>query len=129
MDVKNPTQVFRSDCKHTRVTVEAALIHAAPTIPCNTASASVDANDLVAPAICHSAILNWNKLAKVIPQLKIDAIPNYKRKLFGNDNIARPPEHLRSQPAPGTPIAHGTRSQRLRRAREEARSSQAQPVV
>ena len=30
IDLRNPTQVYYSDCYHTRVTVEAALIHMAP---------------------------------------------------------------------------------------------------
>ena len=55
MDLRNPTRVFKSDCKFTRVTVEAALIHAAPTVLHNTASSTIEGNDLVAPLICKLA--------------------------------------------------------------------------
>ena len=109
MDLKNPTLIYRSDCFHTRVTVEAALIHTAPTIDGNTATACVAANELVASAICRATKLNWQKLAESIPHFKKDAIPKNKRKHFGND-ILRPPPHLRSQPL-GTPISGRTRSQ------------------
>ena len=33
IDLLNPTEVFKSDCYYTRVTVEAALIQVASTIP------------------------------------------------------------------------------------------------
>ena len=46
MDLRNPTPVFKSDCKSTRVTVEGALMHVAPTISHNTASKIIDSNDL-----------------------------------------------------------------------------------
>ena len=108
MDLNNPTQVFRSDCINTRVTVEAALIHSAPTVQGNTASASNDSNDLVAPIICRATKFNWEKLANCIPLLKEDAIPYRIRNLFGND-IVRAPEDTRTQP-PLPPVAHRTRA-------------------
>ena len=118
MDLRNPTQVFHSDCKTIRVTVEAALIHAAPTIQNNTASSSVDSNELVAPIICRSTKFNWNKLHKCIPRLNKRAIPKYKRHLFDDhSSVIRPPREMRTD-AIGTPIAHSTRS------RNRARSSQ-----
>ena len=113
MDLKNPTLVYRSDCYQTRVTVEAALIKTANTIQGNTATACVDSNDLVSPAICRSKKLNWPKLAKCIPQFNKEAIPTYRRSLFGRD-ILRPAQHLRSQP-PGTPVSRNTHSQRASR--------------
>ena len=61
MDTENPTQVFFSDCNYTRSTVEAALMHAAPTIQFNTVSASNHNEELVAPMICLSTKLNWEK--------------------------------------------------------------------
>ena len=112
MDLCNPTPVFKSDCKTTRTTVEAALLHVAPTIPNNTASASIDSNNLVAPAICRSTKLNWKKLSDCIPKFDKRAIPKYKRSLFGNQEIARPAIHLRSQNPP-TPISRRTRSRTL----------------
>ena len=122
MDLKNPTQVFHSDCYNTRVTVEAALIHAAPTVKNNTASTSVEHNDIVAPVICRSTKFNWKKLSGCIPQMNKRAVPYYKRKLFGDQaTITRPPRPLRSD-AIGTPIAHSTRSRRRR-------SSQAAPQL
>ena len=118
MDLRNPTQVFLSDCKTTRVTVEAALIQAAPTIQNNTASASVDSNELVAPIICRSTRFDWEKLSHCVPRLDKRAVARYKRFLFGDHaNISRPPRDLRTD-AVGTPIAHSTRS------RNRARSSQ-----
>ena len=83
MDLQNPTAVFKSDCKSTRVTVEGALMHVAPTISHNTASTSIDSNDLVAPPICRSTKFNWKKLSDCIPQLNKNAIPRYRKKLFG----------------------------------------------
>ena len=59
MDLKNPMQVFHSDCYNTRVTVEAALIYAAPTVKNNTDSTSVEHNDIVASIICRSTEFNW----------------------------------------------------------------------
>ena len=112
MDLCNPTPVFKSDCKTTRTTVEAALLHVAPTIPNNTASASIDSNNLVAPAICRSTKLNWKKLSDCIPKFDKRAVPKYKRSLFGNQEIARPAIHLRSQHPP-TPISRRTRSRTL----------------
>ena len=109
MDFRNPTPVFKSDCKTTRTTVEAALLHVAPTIPNNTASSSIDSNNLVAPAICRSTKLNWKKLSDCIPKLEKRAIPKYKRNLFRNQEIVRPEIHLRSQNPP-TPISRRTRS-------------------
>ena len=69
LDLKNPTQIFYSDCKTTRCTVEAALIHVTPTVTRNTASASIDNNDIVAPVICRATRFIWKKLAENIPQL------------------------------------------------------------
>ena len=121
MDDRNPVQVFRSDCTTTRCTVEAALIHVAPTIPHNTASASIYANDLVAPLICRASKLNWMNLSHCIPLLKEDAIPSYKKKVFGGDIIRHPlpPGTV----APGTPIARATRAARIRRRVEETTMS------
>ena len=109
MDLNNPTLVYRSDCYYTRVTVEAALIHIAPTIEGNTATTCKDADSLVASAICRATKLNWQKLAACIHHFKKDSIPKNKRKLFGN-GILRAPPHLRSQPM-DPPIARRTRSQ------------------
>ena len=109
MDLRNPTQVYSSDCYYTRVTVEAALIHIAPTIQHNTASASNNSNDLVAPVICRSTRFDWQKLANCIPSLNIEAVQRSKRHLFGNHDVVRPPANQRSQAAP-TPLAHRTRS-------------------
>ena len=115
MDLRNPTQVFHSDCKNTRITVEAALIHAAPTIQNNTASASVDSNELVAPIICRSTKFNWDKLSQCIPRLNKEAVARYKRHLFNDHaNVTRPPRDLRTDVV-GTPIAHSTRSRNLAR--------------
>ena len=109
MDLNNPTLVYRSDCYYTRVTVEAALIHTAPTIKGNSATICKRADALVASAICRASKLNWHKLAGCIPHFKKDSIPKNKRHLFGY-SILRAPPHLRSQPA-GTPVGHRTRSQ------------------
>ena len=109
MDLNNPTVVYRSDCYYTRVTVEAALIHTAPKIEGNSATSMVDADVMVAPAICRASKLNWHKLARCIPHFKKESIPKNKRHLFGND-IMRAPPHQRSQPI-GTPVARRTRSQ------------------
>ena len=109
MDLRNPTRVYNSDCYYTRVTVEAALIHAAPTVPNNTASASIDSNDLVAPVICRAVKFNWEKLANCIPQMKKDAITKRKKHLFGDNPIRRAPPHLRTRPQ-APPVAHSTRS-------------------
>ena len=109
MDLLNPTKVFQSDCTYTRTTVEAALIHVAPTVDRNTASASTDNNELVAPMICRATKLNWQKLANCIPHFDKRAIPNYKRHLFGNHEIVRPHPSQRSQ-LPGIPVSHRTRS-------------------
>ena len=108
MDLRNPTPVFKSDCKTTRTTVEAALLHVAPTIPNNTSSASNDSNNLVAPLICRSTRFNWKKLSESVPHLNRDAIPIYRRKLFGGE-ILRPHTSQRSQ-APPTPISRRLRS-------------------
>ena len=105
MDLCNPTQVFYSDCKSTRCTVEAALIHTAPTIPHNTASASIADNDLVAPVICRATRFNWNKLSECIPNLDNRIIHRSKKHLFGIERISRPP-----LPVPNTPIAMRTRA-------------------
>ena len=118
MDLLNPTRVYSSDCYYTRVTVEPALIHAAPTVPHNTASASIDSNDLVAPVICRTTKFNWNKLSHCIPSLNEDAIPRYKRSLFGHQPIVRPPASLRSQPPiPG--VAANTRLRSLARSNQQ----------
>ena len=117
MDLMNPTRVYSSDYYYTRVTVEAALIHVAPTVPHNTASASIASNDLVAPVICRATKFNWKKLSNCIPKLNEDAIPKYKKHLFGDNPIVRAPTSMRSQP-PSTPVAHHTRL------RSQARSSQ-----
>ena len=126
MDACNPIQVFRSDCTTTRCTVEAALIHLAPTIPHNTASASVDSNDLVAALITRATKLNWERLAHCIPHLKEDAVPSYKRKIFGG-NIIRPPRPLATD-TPGTPIARATRAARIRRSQEQPTMSSQGPL-
>ena len=109
MDLNNPTLVYRSDCYYTRVTVEAALIHIAPTIDGNTATTCKDADNLVASAICRATKLNWQKLSESIPHFKKESIPRNKRRLFGYD-ILRAPEHLRSQPMT-QPVSARTRSQ------------------
>ena len=109
MDLMNPTQLYHSDCYSTRVTVEAALIHMAPTVQYNTASSSNNSNDLVAPIICRSTRFDWKKLSNCIPHLNEQAIHRSKRHLFRNQDIVRAPAHLRSQAAP-TPPAHRTRS-------------------
>ena len=109
MDLRNPNPVFNSDCRSTRTTVEAALIHVAPTVLNNTASASIDSNHLVAPLICRATRFDWKKLSEIMPQLTKDAIPRYKRSLFGGE-ISRPPPSMRSQP-PLTPVSRRTRSQ------------------
>ena len=103
MDLENPTQVFHSDCKTTRCTVEAALIHVAPTVTHNTASASIDNNDMVAPVICRATRFIWNKLADTIPQLSTQAIPRHRKLLFGGE-VIRPPHNVRSLPLP-SPVA------------------------
>ncbi|CAL4242810.1 unnamed protein product [Meganyctiphanes norvegica] len=108
MDTMNPTVVFKSDCYYTRVTVEAALIHVAPTIPQNTATTSVQHNELVAPMICRATRFNWQELANCIPSLNKNVIHQHKRQLFGNQQIVRPPASERSQ-TPDTPIALRTR--------------------
>ena len=100
MDINNPTQVFLSDCYSTRVTVEAALMFTAPTVEGNTASASVVNNELVAPIICKATKFNWNKLRDCIPHLPKEAVPYFKRPLFGNQEIIRAPPELRSIPPP-----------------------------
>ena len=107
MDLRNPTLVYKSDCYQTRVTVEAALISVAETIPGNTATTCVESKELVSPAICRAMKLNWQKLAQCIPNFNKEAIPTHRRKFYGRE-IIRPAEHLRTQ-APGTPIAGRTR--------------------
>ena len=108
LDLENPTQVFRSDCKTTRCTVEAALIHVAPTVTRNTASASIDNNDIIAPVICRATRFIWKKLAETIPQLPTQAIPHHRKLLFGGE-IIRPPINMRSLPLPPS-VASQTRS-------------------
>ena len=114
MDLQNPTKVFKSDCYNTRVTVEAALIHVAPTVQGNTATACVSNDELVAPVICRSTRFDWPKLAECIPHLRQDAVQKHKRNLFGNPRIVRPHPTQRSQ-APSTPVARRTRSQQQSR--------------
>ena len=108
MDLENPTQVFHSDCKTTRCTVEAALIHVAPTVTRNTATASIDNNDMIAPVVCRATRFNWKKLANTMPQLSKKAIPRHRKLLFGGQ-IIRPPRNVRSLP-PTPPVAGRTRS-------------------
>ena len=84
MDLQNPTDVFLSDCHYTRTTVEAALMFVAPTVEHNTASASNDYKELVAPVICQSTKFNWKKLASCIPQLDKSIIPKHMKHLFTN---------------------------------------------
>ena len=108
MDLENATSVYHSDCYYTRVTAEAALIHMAPTIQGNTASASNNNNDLVAPVICRSTKFNWQKLANTIPHLNTNAVHYRKRHLFGNQNVTRPRPDIRPLDLP-TPVAHRTR--------------------
>ena len=62
--------------------------------------------------ICRATKLNWVNLANSIPSFKEDAIPNYKRHLFGSDTIVRAPEHTRTQ-APPQPVSQRTRSNRV----------------
>ena len=81
MDLRNPTQVFHSDCPYTRKTVEAALIHAAPTFKNNTASTSVTNDEIVAPIICRSSRFNWANLSRCIPDIPSKAIPRYNNIL------------------------------------------------
>ena len=108
-DLKNPTKVYSSDCYYTRVTVESALIHEAPTIQSNTATSSNNSNILVAPVICKATKLNWQNLANCIPQMDQKAIPPHKRSLFGSHiPIIRPSPETSSQPL-GTPVAARTR--------------------
>ena len=109
MDLRNPNPVFNSDCRSTRTTVEAALIQKATTVLNNTAPASINSNHLVVPLICRSTRFNLKKLSEIMPQLTKDAIPRYKRTLFGGE-ISRPPPSMRSQP-PLTPVSRRTRSQ------------------
>ena len=75
LDLNNPTQVFSSDCYSTHITVEAALMHAAPTVRGNTSSTSINSNKLVAPVICRATKFNWNQMQYCIPQIKKDAVP------------------------------------------------------
>ena len=112
MDLQNPTSVLRSDDYYTRVTVEAALLHLAPTIPDNTATASIANNDIVAPLICKATRLNWKSLSECIPNLDKNAVPKHKRALFGNATTIRP-QTIPSSQLPGTPVSHRTRN-RLR---------------
>ena len=114
MDTRNPTQVFHSDSVYVRRTVEAALIHSAPTVENNTASASMDNNDVVAPVICRSTRLKWTNVAKCVPNFPLNAVPWHKRNLFGDQAIQRPARHLRSDVS-GTPVAHSTRTRRALR--------------
>ena len=109
MDLYNPTSVFNSDCRNTRETVEAALIHVAPTVQGNTSTKCTANDELVAPIICRSTRFNWKNLSDCIPNLPESAVTKHQRKLFGSQRIRRPPRHLRSDHI-GTPIGHSTRS-------------------
>ena len=124
MDIRNPTAVYHSDCLQTRLTVESALIHAAPTIPHNTSSASTNSNDLVAHVICRATKFNYEKLARCIPHLNKLAVPRYKRKMFGDQEIVRASPEQRSQAIP-TPVSHRTR--RRHRERLAARPHHSPP--
>ena len=109
MYLKNPTKVYSSDRYHTRVTIESALIHVAPTIQSNTSTSSNNSNNLVATTICKSARLNWENLARSIPQFDLKAVPPHKKSLYGSHvPLVRPPPETSSQP-PGTPVAARTR--------------------
>ena len=109
MDLKNPTKVYSSDCYQTRVTIESALIHVAPTVQSNTSTSSNNSNILVASTICRSAKLNWENLARCIPQFDLKAVPPHKKSLYGSHvPLVRPPPETSSQP-PGTPVAARTR--------------------
>ena len=107
MDTENPTQVFFSDCNYTRSTVEAALMHAAPTIQFNTVSAGNHNDELVAPVICRSTKFNWEKLSECIPHMNKKSVPWYKRHLFGGTQEA---VNSSSPPLEALHIAHRTRS-------------------
>ena len=113
LDLENQTQVFHSDCKTTRCTVEAALIHVAPTVTRNTASARIDNNEMVAPVICRATRFIWKKLSDSIPSLSNKAIPQYHIHIFGTQEVVRSPPHLRSQPPP-TPVSNRIRSHQPR---------------
>ena len=84
MDFKNPTKVYNSGCYYTRVTVESALIHEAPTIQSNTATSSNSINTLVASTICKATRLNWQNLANCIPQFDLKAVPPNKKSMYGS---------------------------------------------
>ena len=109
MDLRNPIAVYKSDCYHTGVTVEAALIYVAETVQFNTATSSVDSKKLVSSMICRASKLKWQKLAQCIPHLNKKAIPIHRIRLYGNE-IIRPAEHLRSQLL-ATPITGRKRRQ------------------
>ena len=111
MDLENPVKVFKSDCSHTRSTVEAALIHVAPTVECNTATSSTRSDDLVAPVICRSTNFNWKVLSKCLPHIDNRLIPKFRRHLFRGQEIVRPPASLMSPQV--EPIAHRTRGREL----------------
>lgn len=123
MDLCNPTQVFNSDDKNTLLTVEAALIYVAPTVHKNTSTACVVDDAVVATVICRSTRFNWKNLSECIPSLDKSAVPKYQRKLFGSQNIARPPRHLRSDRT-GTPVGYSTRF----RTQERSLANLSQPV-
>ena len=112
MDLENPIKVFKSDCSHTRSTVEAALIHVAPTVEGNTATSSTRSDDLVAPVICRSTNFDWQKLSECIPHINKNLIPKFKRHLFGRQEVMRPASSIRSR-SPVDPIAHRTRGRQL----------------
>ena len=106
MDTNNPTQVYRSDCKYTRETVEAALIYSATTIQNNTASVSVMNNDLVVSFICHATKLHWHNLLSCVPPFKEESVPRKRRYLLENATTTSSP----SGASPGLPVASHTRA-------------------
>ena len=109
MDLKNPTKVYNSDCYYTRVTIELALIHEAPTIQSKTATSSNNSYTLVAPVICKATKLNWHNLANCIPHMDQKAIPLHKRSLFASHiPIIRQSPETCSQPL-SNPVAARTR--------------------
>lgn len=109
MDLQSPTSVLRSNDYYTRVTVEAVLLHVAPTVPDNTATASIANHDLVAPLICKATRLNWKSLSECIPNLNKNSVPKHKRALFGYSTTIRP-QTIPSSQLPGTPVSHRIRN-------------------
>ena len=115
MDLQNPTDVFLSDCHHTRTTVEAALMFVSPTVQNNTASTSNEYRELVAPVICRSTKFNWRKLATCMPHLDKSIIPNNVKHLFDNQQqtVIDPGGQEANEatlPLEGIHVSHRTRS-------------------